>query len=107
MRTRSGTGASAMGNSVPATEDLSADITQTWGRCHWRLGADCRAPASIRRSTPRVSSSRLAMGLHKKRRTTPWFLAIFAAFVVWTTGLLFVRLKPYWVARYRGHDADL
>jgi hypothetical protein len=27
--------------------------------------------------------------------------------ILWATGLLVVRLNPYWVARFRGRDADL
>jgi hypothetical protein len=34
-------------------------------------------------------------------------MAILAALVLWPTGLLVVRLKPYWVAKYRGQGANL
>src|SRR5438270_7449348 len=40
-------------------------------------------------------------------RVTLWICAIQAGLVLWATGLLFVRLRPYWVAKYRGEGADL
>src|SRR5438105_4682705 len=45
-----------------------------------------------------------------KRRTsraTVGICALLAGAVLWATGLLFVQLKPYWVAKYRGQDAHL
>jgi hypothetical protein len=40
-------------------------------------------------------------------RMTLAVCAVAAAVILWATGLLLVRLKPYWVAKYRGEGANL
>jgi uncharacterized protein YjbI with pentapeptide repeats len=40
-------------------------------------------------------------------RTAWWLAAILAGVVLGGTGMLLVRLRPYWVARYWGREADL
>jgi hypothetical protein len=42
------------------------------------------------------------------RNRLAWALAgVLAVTVLGAVGLLFVRLRPYWVAKYRGNHADL
>ena len=43
----------------------------------------------------------------KMRRWTIRICLILAGLVLWATGLLFVRLRPYLVAKYRGENAEL
>jgi uncharacterized protein YjbI with pentapeptide repeats len=46
-----------------------------------------------------------------QKRTTSdsaiWACAVLGTLLVWATALLFARLQPYWVARYRNKGADL
>src|SRR5258708_17978053 len=43
-----------------------------------------------------------------KKSRVPWVMsAILAAVVLVSVGMLFVRLRPYWIAKYRGAGAHL